>query len=87
MGVPYWGQGIATEAVAALIAQGFDTLDLNRIYATHFARNPASGRVMQKAGMVFEGILRQHLRKADRFEDLVRYGILRSDYRRAGAGR
>jgi RimJ/RimL family protein N-acetyltransferase/uncharacterized protein YciI len=83
VGVPYWGRGIASEAAAALTAFGFDHLGLNRIFATHFSRNPASGRVMQKVGMVHEGLQRQHLRKAGRLEDLVRYSILREDYARA----
>jgi ribosomal-protein-alanine N-acetyltransferase len=83
VGVPYWGRGIASEAASAMIAFGFDRLGLNRIFATHFSRNPASGRVMQKAGMVHEGLQRQHLRKAGRFEDLVCYSILRDDYERA----
>ena len=79
IGVPYWGRGYATEAVAAVIRFGFDTLGLNRIHARHFTRNPASGRVMQKAGLTFEGIERQHILKDGEFLDLSCYAILRSD--------
>ena len=53
---------------------------LNRIYATHFTRNPASGRVMQKIGMKHEGHLRQHVKKWGNYEDFETYAILRSDY-------
>ncbi len=81
VGVPYWGQGYATEAAAALVAWGFDILDLQRIHAAHFSRNPASGRVMQKIGMTFEGIARQHVLKNDRWEDMARYGMVRGDPR------
>ncbi|MEI2692846.1 MAG: GNAT family N-acetyltransferase [Anaerolineae bacterium] len=80
MGVPYWNQGYCSEAARALVGYGFEQLGLNRIYAHHLTRNPASGRVMQKAGMVYEGTQRQHVQKWDRFEDLAAYGILRSDY-------
>jgi ribosomal-protein-alanine N-acetyltransferase len=62
---------------------GFDELELNRIYATYLARNPASGRVMQKAGMQYEGTLRQAVRKWDVFEDLAYYGILAEQWRLA----
>jgi len=79
LGEPYWGQGYCSEAAAAIVRHGFDVMGLNRIHASHFARNPASGRVMQKIGMRHEGVARQHVRKSDRYEDLVLYGLLRSD--------
>ncbi len=79
IGVPYWGQGYATEAARRVIRFGFADLGLNRIYATYLTRNPASGRVMQKAGMQFEGIQRQAVRKWEADEDLGQYAILRSD--------
>lgn len=80
MGVPYWNHGYCSEAARALIGYGFEQMGLHRIYAHHLMRNPASGRVMQKAGMTYEGTQRQHVRKWDRFEDLAAYGILRSEY-------
>jgi [ribosomal protein S5]-alanine N-acetyltransferase len=80
IGVPYWGQGYCTEAVAAVLEYGFQVKKLNRIYAVHFKRNPASGRVMQKNGMSYEGCLRQHVRKWDAYEDLVQYGILQEEW-------
>ncbi len=81
IGVPHWGQGYATEASVAMVAFGFDTLGLERIHASHFSRNPASGRVMQKVGMILEGVSRRHYLKGGRFEDIVRYAILRDDPR------
>jgi [ribosomal protein S5]-alanine N-acetyltransferase len=59
---------------------GFDSLSLYRIHAHYFLRNPASGRVMQKIGMAREGHLRQHIKKWGQYEDIVIYGILKSDY-------
>jgi [ribosomal protein S5]-alanine N-acetyltransferase len=81
VGVPYWGNGYCTEAVGAVIKYGFEDKGLNRIYAVHFKRNPASGRVMQKNGMVYEGCLHQHVRKWDGYEDLMQYGILQTEWR------
>ncbi len=81
--VPYWGRGYATEAAVAVIAFGFASLDLNRIYATHLTRNPASGRVMIKAGMRYEGCRRAHIIKWDQFEDLENYAVLRDEWRAA----
>jgi len=80
IGEPYWNLGYATEALRAVLAYGFSQLGLNRIQAKYLPRNPASGRVMQKAGMASEGILRQYLRKGDRFEDLASCAIIRSDW-------
>lgn len=81
IGRPYWKQGYCTEAARAVVAFGFERLDLNRIFAHHFSRNPASGRVMQKLGMTHEGHLPQHVRKWDVFEDLELYGILKSQWK------
>lgn len=80
VGVPYWSRGYTTEAARRMIQYGFEVLDLNRIYATHLAENPASGRVMQKVGMNHEGTMRQHVQKGGVFHDLAYYSILRSEY-------
>ena len=48
IGVPYWKQGYCTEAARAVLRYGFETRGLNRIGARHLARNPASGRVIEK---------------------------------------
>jgi RimJ/RimL family protein N-acetyltransferase len=80
LGVPYWGRGYMTEAVRALIDYGFAGMGLNRIVALYMTRNPASGRVMEKAGMTHEGVLRQAIRKWDRYEDMAVRSILRSEW-------
>ncbi|MGC9359020.1 MAG: GNAT family N-acetyltransferase [Anaerolineae bacterium] len=80
IGIPYWGRGYAPEAARALLAYGFGELDLHRIYACHLAPNVASGRVMQKLGMVCEGTLREHVVKWGKRYDLVMYGLLRSEH-------
>jgi ribosomal-protein-alanine N-acetyltransferase len=81
IGVPYQGRGYASEAARAVIDYGFGELKLNRVFAEHFARNPASGRVMQKVGMTYEGTLRQHHKKWGEFVDAAMYSILRSEWR------
>ncbi len=81
LGVPFWNCGYMTEAARAVIHFGFDSLQLNRIYASHFPRNSASGRVMQKAGMTYEGTLRAHFVRWEKPEDLVYYGILKSEWK------
>jgi len=80
MGKDYWGQGYCTEAARPVVKYGFEVLELNRIHACHFGGNPASGRVMQKTGMKYEGCRRQHFCKWGEFEDCVDYAILRSEY-------
>lgn len=80
LGVPYWGQGYATEAGREMLRYGFEDLHLHRIFASHFKHNPASGRVLRKLGMRYEGCQREHLRKWDRFVDSELYGILRKEW-------
>jgi RimJ/RimL family protein N-acetyltransferase len=80
IGRPYWKNGYCTEASRAVLQYSFSVLRLNRICAKHLSRNPASGRVMQKVGMVHEGRARQHVKKWDKFEDLELYGILREQW-------
>ena len=58
-GEPHWEHA----AAAALIDHAFSVKDYHRVYAGHFADTPASGRVMQKCGMRFEGVRREHLYK------------------------
>ena len=74
IGKPYWNQGFGTEAALAILRYAFEQLGLNRVYAAHFRRNPASGRIMQKIGMTYEGRLRQHVKKWGDFEDMEYYG-------------
>jgi RimJ/RimL family protein N-acetyltransferase len=80
IGVPYWGQGYMTEAVRRVIKFGFDVMNLQRIHAWYFTHNPASARVMQKAGMTFEGVMRQHYVKWGAFVDAGCYSILRHEF-------
>lgn len=80
LGVPYWGKGYATEAAHEMLRYGFEDLGLHRIFAAHFKHNAASGRVLKKLGMRYEGCQREHLRKWDQFVDSELYGILRDEW-------
>jgi [ribosomal protein S5]-alanine N-acetyltransferase len=79
--VDHWNKGYATESSAAILDFGFKSLGLHRIESRHFVRNPASGKVMQKLGMQQEGIERDSAKKWDRYESLVRYSILESEWK------
>ena len=80
IGKAFWNNGYCTEAVQAFVQYGFEELNLNRVQASHMTKNPASGRVMEKAGMRFEGILRQQLQRCGSFEDVAIYEIVASDF-------
>ena len=79
---PAWGNGFATEAAEAAIDFGFARLGLARIYAQVLADNRGSLRVLDKLGMVNEGVKRQHVHKARRLHDVVLYGLLRDEWTR-----
>ena len=83
IGKPYWNQGFCTEAGQALLGYAFTELALLRVHASHFTRNPASGRVMRKLAMRYEGTRRQHVRKWEKDEDLKLYGILKEEWEEA----
>jgi ribosomal-protein-alanine N-acetyltransferase len=80
LGVSYWGKGYATEAARAMVRYGFEDLGLHRIFATHFKHNEASGRILRKLGMRYEGCQREHLLKWGQFVDSEMYGLLRQEW-------
>ena len=76
---PYWGRGITTAALKAMADYAFNTLGLARLYAAHFAWNPASGRVMQKAGFTYESRLRSAAVKDGKTTDELLYALVRPE--------
>lgn len=76
----HWRQGYTTEAARRIIRFGFEELGLNRVYAQCLRTNVASARVMQKAGLRYEALLRQSTIKDGAFVDIEVYGILRPDF-------
>ena len=81
MGRPWWGQGIMTEALKAVTGFFFEQVGVNRVAARHDADNPASGRVMAKSGMRYEGTLRQLGWNNRGTVDLVCYSILAEEWK------
>lgn len=77
LGEPYWGRGIATEAVVAFSAWAFEHFDLVRLHASVFAWSEASARVLVKAGYALEGRLRMGIWKDGQLTDQCLYGLLR----------
>src|SRR5690554_140959 len=63
LSTPYWGRGICTEALCALVPWGFETRGYTRIYAGVFSNNPASMRVLEKAGFEREARLKRAIYK------------------------
>jgi RimJ/RimL family protein N-acetyltransferase len=63
-----------------MMRYGFEDLQLHRIFASHFKQNPASGKVLKKLGMQYEGCRRGHYYKWGQFIDSELYGILRREW-------
>jgi len=85
IGREYWGRGYATAAARAIIAVTFRCLDCNQITAGHLVRNPASGRVLEKCGLVpVHSVRRDHRGRREEF--CVR-GITRDAWEAQIAGR
>ena len=77
IGKKYWNNGYCTEAAKAVLELAFNQLDLNKVIANHITRNSNSGKVMRKIGMTKEGLLKEHVIKWDKYEDIVTYAILK----------
>jgi len=77
LGQKYWGCGIATEALGLLSEHAFATTDLERLEAHVFEWNPASCRVLEKAGYTLEGRMRRGVIKDGRVIDYFLYAKLR----------
>lgn len=70
-----WNRGYCTEAVKRLIAFAMEDLGMHRVFALHFPDNPASGRVLEKAGMKREGVMKGCLEKGGEFLDAVLWAV------------
>ncbi len=79
LGVAFWNQGYMSEAALAVTMQALDILSLHRVEAMCFPRNVASSRVMEKAGLELEGVLRGYFRKGEVFEDVAMYARVARD--------
>lgn len=74
---PFWNKGICSNAVNAIVEYGFNTFDINRIFAGVFAWNASSAKVLEKAGFKFEGRLIKSVYKNREFVDQLMYGLVK----------
>lgn len=77
IGQPYWGKGIATQAVQDICQMVFATTDIVRIFAEPFSTNAASCRVLEKAGFCLEGVMKKNAYKNSNFLDMNLYGLIK----------
>lgn len=80
LGYDHWGQGYAAEALRAALDFGFHQVGFNRIEALHSTQNPNSGKVLRRAGMLYEGMAREKYRNAQGYHDAHLYGMLKRDF-------
>ena len=72
---PFWGKGIITNAIKEIVAFGFKTYDINRIFARPFATNIGSQKVLEKAGFVLEGRFEKTFIKNGELLDELIYAV------------
>ncbi|MEP7014544.1 MAG: GNAT family protein [Verrucomicrobiota bacterium] len=77
LGQEFWGKGVMSEAAAAFTEYCFENFQLQRIHAQCFANNPASNRVLEKIGFVFEGRLRKNAIKDGKVLDSLLYAKIK----------
>lgn len=83
IGKQHWGQGIASEAVARLIALAFEELKLHRLEADVDPRNENSLRLLDRQGFQREGLLRERYQVSGEIQDAVFFGLLRPEWKSA----
>jgi len=86
IGEPFWGRGIAAEAVQLMSAYAFETCRMLRLFAVPFADNSRSTRVLEKAGYMREAILRSSAVKEGTVRDQALYALVNPRWRAEGQG-
>ena len=81
-GSQWWNKGYATETLKKVIEFFFEEVEIETLYANHLTANIASGKVMEKAGMKFEGLLRNRMidKITKKPMGLKTYSIIKEDY-------
>jgi ribosomal-protein-alanine N-acetyltransferase len=77
---PYWNKGLMSEALARVLGYAFESIGLNRVEGFCLVDNLAGMRVLEKAGMKQQGVLREHLFQKGAFRDFCLYAVLKRDY-------
>lgn len=76
----YWGKGVGTEAICLVVGFAFIELGLEKLKSGCYAANRASARAFENNGFIQEGLLRQHCWSRGKREDVLVYGLIRTDY-------
>ena len=76
----FWGQGVMSEAISAILTYGFAELNFHRIEAIIDMVNERSKGLLLKLGFTYEGNLRQRYPFRDRFEDEHYFGLLKNEW-------
>lgn len=80
IGKKWWNKGIVSEALSILVKFFFEEVGVNRIESRHDPRNPSSGKVMEKCGLIFEGTIKQGDWNNQGICDYSIYGLVADDY-------
>lgn len=82
MAKEFWRRGIMSEAFQEVLRYAFEEIGFTRISGEHAIENPASGRVMEKCGLKYEGTCRSRFRlpSTGEWTDIVMYAITKQDY-------
>lgn len=81
MGEPFWNKGLMTEATRETLRFGFEALKLNKILATHFLENEASGKVLLNCGMIKEAELKDQYKHKGRYRSVNQYRLTASEFK------
>ena len=76
----FWGQGYGTEIAKALLHYAFETMQAERVEALAMCKNVASCRVLEKAGLLREGVLRHFSKVGNEYFDVAYYGCIKGEY-------
>ncbi len=79
LGEAYWGRGLAAEAGRAVVEWAMPRFRLRRVFGQYLGDNHAAGRVLEKIGMIREGVRRRHIRQGARWYDAHQFGMLRDE--------
>jgi diamine N-acetyltransferase len=79
----FWNQGFGGEAIELMLAHGFNTLNLNRIYLRVDETNPRGIRCYERVGFIHEGRMRQARFEDGQYIDLILMSVLRAEWQNA----
>lgn len=79
LGPTYWGRGLAAEAGRAVVAWAIPRFKLRRVFGQYLGDNHAAGRVLEKIGLIREGVRRGHIKQGARWYDAHQFGMLRDE--------